>query len=727
MRFPLLSIALVLGATPLVSAQAMPRPDMTTPSARMRAVEAGMMLDDEDSVVLVREQMRGGALSRVRGRLHTNGDDPRARARDFVERHGDAFGLGFGLTTGTPRELDAQSRRVFVPQTVHGHELVGHGLTLRFDDDARVSLAHGAFAGAALRTPAPRVDAADAVVSALSDAGLDPDDLEVPASSRPIARVIGDEVVLIHEVTAIVDKRPFALDVDAATGELLSVRENVVHAQGTFKFGDSDIPFGLRAGKGGVFKNIKAVKQEKAGLSGLPNVSADEVNVLYAPQGSLTGRYVQVLAASGLQILASDYLFDFDPLSSALINGQSALVESQLFDHVNTYWWLSRMGAYMQSIYGADFPADYSVPAIVNYDDDDNGYLNAYFTPVDLDAAGPYAPGYLVFGEFSNITGDPMDDFSRDPSIVAHEYTHMVVDKAGGTFGDADLDAPSRALNEAIADYAAAGFLKDPALGEALLFHGTEVDWGVDTESLRDLRRELTLQDDLWGVVGGTTGLPEEHEAGNILGSALWRTRKALKSKTSDKLLFEHLLDLPQSTAETGHAVVDPGNATEAWEDYTYAVFGALFDELLAPGGKQAARKASLLMGAFMAHGLVGVDEDRVAEFDATEGGLKLAFSGEFLGSLDTHVFDVRLAEGQKLSIAIKGRKGTQVDFELDADPGDGDTPAEILESKPKKVSPKGTKAAQAKMLVQTTRTYRVTLSNTDAEGGEYKLVLKAK
>lgn len=726
MRFTVFTFALLFGAAPAAWSQA-PRQDTTEPTPRSRAAEAGMLLEDDDSVVLVREQMRGGSLSRVRGRLQTEGSSPRERARDFVARHGGAFGFGFGLSTGQPRELDGAGRRVFVPQTVHGHELLGHGLTLRFDDDARVTLAHGAFAAAAQSTPAPRVSGRDAITLGLDAAGIDPDDLAVPATSRPIARVVDDAVRLVHEVTAVVDKRPYALDVDAADGSLLSMRENVVHATGTFKFGDSDIEFDLRGGKGGVFKSIKSAKIEAPSLAGLPNLSADEINALFAPQGSLTGRYVQVLAASGLQILSADYLFDFHPTSPALINGQASLVESQLFDHVNTYYWLSRMGAYMKKIYGDEFPADFSVPAFVNYDDEDNGFLNAFYSPTDVDGAGPYPAGYLLFGEFSNLTGDPMDDFSRDPSIAAHEYTHMIVDKAGGAFGDADLDTPSRSLNEALADYAAAGFLKDPALGEVLLHHGTEVDWGVDTESLRDLRLELTLQDDLWEVIGGDTGMPQEHAAGNIFGAALWRARKALKSKAADGLIFGHLLDLPQSTAETGHPVVNPGNATAAWDAYTFAVFGALFDELLAAGGKKAAKQAGLLMGAFMSHGLVGVHEDRVAEFDATEGGLKLAFGGEFLGSLDTHVFDVRLAAGQTLTLSIKGRKGTLVDFELDADPGDGDTPPEIAESKPKKVNKKGTKAAQAKLLVQTTRTYRVTLSNPEGDGGEYKFALKVK
>ncbi|GJM21958.1 MAG: hypothetical protein DHS20C15_18730 [Planctomycetota bacterium] len=683
-----------------------------------------MMLEAEDSVALVRERTRGGALSRVRGEMRTEGDSRRERARDFVNRHGTAFGFGFGLQAGEARELDEQGRRVFVPQTVRGHELEGHGLTVRFDDDERVTLAHGAFSAQVAGARPATVRAADAITSALRDADIDPADLQVPASSRPIARLTEDSVQLIHKVTALVDHRPFALEVDAQSGELLSVREDVVHGTGTFKYGDDDLSFSTRSGKGGVFKNIKAAKQEKVSLTGLPNMSADAVNLLFAPQGSLTGRYVQVLDATGLQIVSPDYLFAFDPMSQLLINGQ--LVESELFDHVNTYWWLSRMGAFMQKIFGNDFPADYSVPALVNYNDNGNGYLNAYYTPIDLDGAGPYGDGYLVFGEFSGNTGDPMDDFSRDPSIACHEYTHMVVDKAGGAFGDAPLDTPSRAFNEALADYAAAGFLKDPALGEVLLAHGTEVDWGVAGPSLRDLRRELTLQDDLWNLVGGSTGLPQEHEAGNILGSALWRARKALKSKVADKLIFEHLADLPQSTAETGHPSVTPGNATEAWDAYSFAVFRALCDELLADDTKLAVRRAGQLTGAFMSHGIAGVDEDRSIEFDATEKGLALAFGGEFLGSLDEHEIVLQLAEGQQLTLSVKGRKGTLVDFELDADVGESDG-AEIMATKPKKVNAKGTKAAQAKLLVQDAGSYRLTLSNTDAEGGEYAFKLKVK
>ena len=55
----------------------------------------------------------------------------------------------------------------------------------------------------------------------------------------------------------------------------------------------------------------------------------------------------------------------------------------------------------------------------------------------------------FLFGELN--TGDPMDDLSRDPSIVCHEYCHMVVDRQGATFGDAELETADLALDRAIA------------------------------------------------------------------------------------------------------------------------------------------------------------------------------------------------------------------------------------------------------------------------------------
>jgi len=665
--------------------------------------------------------------NRWQGVLDVPGDTPVERAFACVQQ----LGAGFGVRPGTQFTAGAvhsagDGTRVSLQQTVHGHALHGHGLWLRFDGQGRVVLVHGVVDPAAEATPLPRLDAEHAeaaALAALAATGLDPAAWRAAPRVLPVARAVDGGIQLVQRVELLPGRIPLAVELDALDGRVLGIVENTVHG-GTFVFDGESHPFLTGFGSGSAYTSVKNALAAAESTTVLKQLAIEEVHPVAAPAGALVGRYCQVVDDSGDFVLSADLDFPFADDALGLVGG--VMPEYQLFDHVNTYAWLSWQGAWFSKLLGG-FEGDTSVVAFVNFGDGDEGYPNAFYSAADPDGEGDYPEGFFVFGEFSNVTGDVMDDFARDPSVVCHEYTHLVVDRAGHVFGQSDLDTPPRAVNEALADYAAAASLKNPGIGRVLALHGAEL--GLVGDTLRDLSEADTLEGDLFDTLGISTLLPEEHEAGEIFGAALWRARKALSPKRMDRLVFTTLDAWPQSTAETGHPSVDGENAAEAYGAY----FGACFSALAAAlddGSPAGRRWAGRLLGAFMSHGLVGAPGTPgvpVHGFDATEGGLALSWQGEFLDSLDEHVVDITLGSGQVLALAMTGAKGTTVDFDLDDQPGVGDAPGELLATKPKLTNPAGTKVSQKSVIVNTARTYRLTLSNPDSEGGVYKFSLKVK
>jgi hypothetical protein len=663
-------------------------------------------------------------LRRLSGRFPTHGDTALERATSFVEQHGFRFGAERSTvlvpTSGTSVSRDRETI-VRLTQRVHGFDVIGYGLVLALDTAGDVRWAHGVlYPGASVPAPLP-LDDAETISAALRAAGFSRSDLRTDPVVRLVARPVPNGLELVRRVEVIRGLIPLALELDAHTGRFLRTIENTTHASGNFHYDDVVIPFATGVGKGGAYKNVKAALKSQDGPTGLKSLAIEDAEVFLAPAGSLTGRYCQVVDDLGFIIISDIFDFLYSDSSTTSIGG--SVPEYQLFDHANTFAWLTRMGAFFSKRIG-DFAADYTVLTFVNYDNEEAGYANAFYTTSDSDGAGGYDPGYFVFGEFSNITGDPMDDLSRDPSIVCHEYVHCVMDKEGLTFAAAPLDTPSRAVNEAVADYFAASYLKTPEIGAVLGKFGVEI--GTTGEALRNLMSSRTMPDNLFDFVGVTTFLPQEHSAGVIFGAALWKARQRLKPKAMDTLVFQSLSSWPLSTAEVGFPVVTPANAQAAYAAYYLACFSAMADTL-DDGSPKGRSKTASLLGAFMSHGVVGSEAVGVLEFDATEGGLKLNVRGEFLGSIGTHVIDVVLGAGQVVSVSAKGVKGTTVDFAFDDAPAAGDNDGDFSASKPKKVNAAGTKASQKKILVNATRTYRLTVTNTDALGGAYRLSVKVK
>lgn len=676
------------------------------------------------SVAVTNADADTGILRRLSGRFATVGDTALERATSFVAQHGTRFGVEAATVLAPAASLPTvrgDRSHVRFTQSIHGFEVLGHGLVINMDSRGDVLWAHGVLHPASNIPAPPPADDALTIAHALTAAGLTADALRTEPRMHLIARPAADGLQLIRRVEVVRGLIPLGLDLDATSGAFLGTTELTSHASGTFHYDDVATTFNTGVGKAAAYKSVKSALKMQDGPAGLKALAIEDAHPSLAPVGSLTGRYVQVVDDLGFIITSDIFDFAFSDDSTDTLGGSTP--EYQLFDHANTFSWLTRMGSYFSKRVGA-FAADYTVLTFVNYDDEGAGYANAFYTPSDSDGDGGYDAGFFVFGEFSNLTGDPMDDLSRDPSIACHEYVHCVVDKEGLTFADAPLDTPSRAVNEAVADYFSASFLKTPEIGAVLGKFGTEI--GFTGEAIRNLMSERTVQDGLFDTVGTSTFLPQEHEAGVIFGAALWKARKTLKPKAMDALVYDSLPAWPLGTAEVGFPVVTPVNAQAAYAAYYLACFEAMADHL-DDGSPKGRSQTAKLLGPFMSHGIVGSDAVGVREFDATEGGLKLSVAGTFQGSLDQHAIDVVLGEGQVVSVSAKGAKGTTVDFAFDNAAGVGDDDGEFSAPKPKKVNAAGTKASQKAIVVNTTRTYRLTVSNTDELGGAYKLSVRVK
>lgn len=664
-----------------------------------------------------------GNLRRLAGPLELQGADLDARAADFLARHAPLFGADAATTFGAPQPLqpraDGTPRFARLPQLVHGAEVQGAGLTLALDAAGRATGAHGRVSSAAAALPPPALTAAQAIEAALADRGLDRAALTGEPQAALVA-VAGLQDAALRWRVLLVQRaglQPWRVDVDAHSGAVAGARLERCTGTGIIELDGQFFAFNANGkGSGVTYKSDAKALTESEGVVTLTDMMLDEVEPgLALVPGTLSGRYCTVADFEAVLFSETfDFLFgDTDP---TLVD--ETLPAAQAFDHVNTYDWITRSARFLAKVTGT-LPSDICLPIIVNYDDGGVGLANAFYSPTSVDGAGPFGDGFFVFGDFDVATDDPMDDLSRDPTVVSHEYFHGMTDYAGLTFGDADLDTPSRAVNEAIADYGSATFHKQPEIGTVFVFHSGD-DLGIPGTELRDLSLPLTMPGNLFDTVNPATDLPEEHEAGEIFGAALWRLRQNAKPKTADDLIINNLAAWPASAADVGFDPVTELNAEDAYEAYDFECFLALLNSALAPGGAKGWKRAGPVLGAFLAHGLAEDDGSIVAlPTDGAKASLKIASA--FLGDDADHAFALGLEAGQTLTITLTGAKAdaTQVDFDFpDAAPGDLDFPFA------KVVNAAGTKVTQKKITVVNPGVY--VLRFTTASGaGEYKAVIK--
>jgi hypothetical protein len=718
--------AAILLFAPLAAGQAALR---TGPSDDTAARLAA--LDPAGRLLRATSTADDGTLRRLAGPLELQGATLDERAADFAARFAPLFGADATATLGAPRPLqpraDGSPRYALLPQVVHGAEVEGAGVTLALDEEARAIGAHGRVSAAAAALAPPAAEPAAAAAIALAHLGVQPADLTGEPATRLVAHAGTADAVLLWRVTLVerAGLSPWRVDVDAHSGAVLSARPDRCTGIGTIDLDGALVEFDASgAGSGNAYKTVgKALVEAQSGVS-LTDMLLDDLDVDYfVIAGTLTGRYCTVADFDAV-LFSPIFDFPFNDSGATLVDG--TIPEAQAFDHVNAYYWITRTAKYLTKVTGT-LPSNICIPTYVNFHYDEFGnpepYKNAFYSPTDPDGPENFGDGFFVFGDFDIETGDLMDDVSRDPTVVSHEYFHGMSDFAGLTFGDDALDTPPRAVNEAIADYGATSFHKDPALGAVLAFHsGEDFDPPIINPYLRNLSLPLVVDDNLFDTVNPETDLPEEHEAGEIFGAALWRLRQNAKQKAADDLVINNLAAWPQTVAELGFDPVTPANAEDAYEAYYFECFLSLLESALAPGGAKGWKQAGHVLGAFLAHGIAD-DDGTIVALPTEDAKASFKVASAFLGSLTEHSFALDLLAGQPLTVTLTGDKddATQVDFDFpDAAPGDLEFPFD------KTVNATGTKVSQKNITVVAPGS--LVLRFTTASGpGAYKAMVKVK
>lgn len=620
---------------------------------------------------LVQARAPSGAVSRIAGTIPLAGANTAERMADLLQRFGPLFDVGVAgsaVTLAPPRVLlrhpGGADRFVRLAQVVHGLEVAGHGLDVELDEAGDARCIHGVVSAAAAALPAPvlRDDEAIALASArLETMGHDPAAFRTTPSviARLVAPVVhGLRGVLRVGVVVGPGHLPMGVDLDAADGTVLAAFEDKVHGTGTFFDGPDDVLFQTGTGKGVVYKSFKDASINKPTLAPLKELGFETAVPVLSEDGSLFGRFAWVLNENPPKgalttINGSNHQFLGFPSTADFL-------AADLFDATNCYFHITAFALFMTKLAGVTLPSDFSMPTLVNTPFEP---FNAFFTTQDLGLGT--GPGFMVFGDCSFQTGDLMDDLAKDPTVMCHEYLHAIGAFTGLGFGAPPQNSPNRAVNEAIADYFAATFFKDPRIGFPIAQIGSaamlEAMGLSPTNGLRNLAANTSLFNDLFDVT--VDGIPEEHFAGNIFGATLWSARTAVKQRIADDLIFQSMFNWPQDLSELGFETLDETNAEAAYVDF----FAACLDQLVFDAFVDRGAKVGLkVLGASMRHGGLGMIETGTgAILDLTPAGGGTLDSA-FLGSSVGHQVHLALQAGQTLDVSLAGSKKTNTQVDLD-------------------------------------------------------------
>lgn len=658
-----------------------------------------------------------GAVKRIRALFSVAGATPDAKGADFIRQYGDLFNISpsmqFEMKTAGGTYKNGAPRAIAVTQTIHGFAAPGRGLRLGLDPKGNITEAAGTVIEGADAIAPPRFHESDAIAFArarLPLAGYSVADIHPGTQSA--AKIIKFTDIgprLVYKTSFVLGSAwtPLVMEIDSSTGETLNVYENrstgTKFGQGTIRFNGQDIVFKTSSGKGNVYSTIKNALAKKHSAKPLAELGFETAGASPGVDGTLFGRYGLVVDGLAADAFSANHNFGFlnqDPLTA------------DLFDQVNIYYWVETIATAYAKLFGP-LPTDFAMPLIVNIP----GIENAFFSPSDSGLG--LGPGFMLFGDPSQQTGDFMDDYSRDMTVTGHEYLHAVADGMGLQFGAADIDNPPRAVNEAIADYFSASFFNDPQIGKIIAHFHYGPDLSLDPDAIRDLTELRVAPGDVSATLG-QSGLPEEHEAGLIFGATLWRIRTAVKKAVADDAIADTLALWPQTTADVGFPTVDTNNAQQAYEKYFAACLKVVIDRIFTIKGTATGGKA---LGAALVNGAIGNFDTNTAYVLNGTAGLSLSYDSVFSEGVDNHAISLVLAAGRQVDITITGNGAdqTQVDFTIQAQQGDFNFPSA------KVVTGSNSKVSQKQMTVVNAGTYIFKIQNIGSGPGRYKLQIKVK
>lgn len=729
----------VLGAAPLFAQQASEEPS-TTRWTRLGAepprsgdLAALERLNAVASKPFQASTARNGEIVAIHGGRFesSSAGDSTIRGTAFLSRFGDVFGLDSSLQSIASHTANLDDRVAFTFE-YSGRPILGPRAFVGFDGS-------GAITSAALwNAPAASVVATHAVGATIA-AERASIALSAERARRGFQRALraprtqevfipdGGVLRAVYRVV-IASEEPaeaWSVLIDGVSGESHEIEDLVCRGTKGFMpigFDGSFIQtkkFKIGSGaKGNVFKGQSAAIAGTASPNtNLENFGLQSVLQANSPKGYTFGARANVFDANTNDPFSAQLNFNFDPI-----------LDADDFDVTNTYYQLEEFYQHVRKNLGLkDLASNLSMPVIVNFKTNE---INAFFAPDFYpDAVNPLTFGFMVFHDLSDLAFDPFDDVSRDPVVAGHEYTHAWLFYEGLDFAD-PLDFPSRALNEAVADFFGSSKEQDFIIGRY-----TGLEMAASNEGFRNLQDDDQFpQTTVDGMTLTMSGLPEEHRNGEIFGAALIDIRDSLGVKAAEKLVFRSLPDMPHSVADSGlsnFAVTsDPVGATDIFMGD--CLFGLLINTVTDD-------ELATVVGAFTARGLLGgpsSDNDVVVNLEALDGKVKELFYPSTLPRTGTtHRYLLRAKQNRKLDVYLymDPSDALLANFSIAASNGD---PGAITFTNPVQQSVDG------KIVWRTAMTlnlplgknpasddpfYTISVTSTNNTTGEYVLQVRAK
>lgn len=610
------------------------------------AVERLAELNGEAAAPFVarRSPVHGMARTLVGGRLALAATDLAAAALAFVERHGALLGLPAGVApTATVR-----GRKVQVAFSARGLPILGLAATLTFDANGDLIGASSSAQGPARPLGAHALSDADGLAAATAhidaERGRHARRGAVAWQAPQLARAwLADRAGLIPVVRVGVtgDRAGESWEawVDARDGARRKVMDRVRRGDGFYPLDPLLIPFSTKSATGTVFKSVSNALSLKTSSKSLKNWAKGIGDPVNQAQGFLTGAHVDLWDANDTNFFSEKGSFK-----------TSLLDDPDGFDQANTYYQVETFFGDLTKQLGFPVATEFALPIIVNFKTDEP---NAFFVGDTFPIDG-HTTGYIQFHDLDQDFG-PNGDFSRDPTVVAHEYTHAWIAFEGESFDD-ELDYPTRAVGEAIPDFFATTWADETVIGEYL---DAALGLGIARDLQDDDHLAVTIDD---AIALTATGLPEEHRAGEVFGSLLTDLRLEIGEKASERMVFAALAGMPDTMADLGIPVVDGTNAFSASGDYLAECVMALSDAALDDDDFAA------VIGAATTRGVIG-DEASTTNLSFPLDSFKKAkavIPARFVAGDTQHSYFFTLPAGSTLTVTVKADKdGALPDFEI--------------------------------------------------------------
>lgn len=668
------------------------------------AAEAGAALERLNAVAQVPFRARasrenGAALALVGGRFVADKGDASSAALGFLAAHGEIFGLPAGLEATTVVR-GANPLRVYVRYALDGVPIEGISAMVEVDQRGAVVAAQVRGGRGASALGAFDLDQIGAEWFALDELPKHRQRLgklanytgDTPRAWRVWLAADGGLTPAYR--VEFVSKRQgeaYSLYVDASSKRLLRIVDRAHSGTGNYPFFGNLVTFKTGSATCSTYTSMAKAIDAKASSKSMKDWSLGVGAPVNLPKGFMAGARFDVFDDNGNDPFSTKGSFKFNPLSQA-----------DAFDVANTGFEINSAYAHLKKNLGHDLGSNFAMPLLVNVKDTT---LNAFFTPSTFPDG--HTDGFMLFFDNEQL-GSVEADFSRDPSVVDHEYTHAWTHFEGENFED-PLDFPTRAANEAIADFFSLAKQKDTVLARYIEFIYTNIGIARD---LQDDDHLVPVFND--AITLTQSGLPEEHRMGEVLGSFMTDLRVKIGTKKAMRMVYDALPFIPNDMATAGFPVVDANNAFDAVTSFFGDFAAGLLEADLAAGGKNQ----GAIHGAAAARGVtnnVNAETAQLIDLASFSKG-KLKIPSAFVVNGDEHFYAFEAPLNAKLSLTIAGKGDVRPDFQF--------VFGTIDELATKTVSDGGRKVAEKNIqLVDAGGIYAFTISNAGGVG-TYTLTL---